>query len=160
MKKTFAIGLIIIFLCVCFVTGQEQQRKNIIKAGFNLSGYSDMAFEFPGFTLGYERLLNKNFSIGFDTGLYLYSLFTEIYGRWYPLGEIIFIGCGLGVGGLYPKDRSEYLFYIVTPAIGFNFNIGRKKRWAFIPSVTTGIVLEDWKPFFLTEFALEIGIKF
>ena len=158
MRKIYV--LLFFIFCSFNVQGQEPQRKNIIKAGANLSGYSEMAFNFPGFVLGYERLLNKNFSIGFDTGLSLYSLFAEINSRWYPWEEYFFIGLGIGLGGLYPKDPSEYLFYMVTPSIGFNFNIGKKKRWAFIPSVTTGVLLEDWRPFFLTEFALEAGIKF
>ena len=160
MKKclTGCITTVMIF-CSFTVHGQEA-RKNTVAAGFNLSGYSYMPFDFPGFCLGYERLLNKNFSLGLDAGMNLFCPFVEVQGRWYPLVKVFFIGCGLGIGGLFPPDPSYYLFYFVSPAIGLSINIGKKNRWVFIPSITGGLILENWKPFFLIELSLAIGYKF
>jgi hypothetical protein len=166
MKKTFIFGLLLAFLCTSYVQG-EKSRENVVSLGVNSS--SQMQTDFflaifiqPGISIGYERVLNKYFSIGLDVGTNLLSPYAEIQGRYYPWSRMFFMGLGFGILVLGPGASSAFV-PLISPEIGWKINIGKTDRLAIIPSTTGRLFLDNFPGSIqdsVFEICLKLGYKF
>jgi hypothetical protein len=116
----------------------------------------------PGITLEYEYMLNKNFSLGIGIGTLMYFIpYQEIIGRWYPWAKMFYMEISLGIYAIYPFMVSDPFVFYISPEIGWKINIGKKNRWALIPSLGGQVLwLEDGSSTFVTETGLKLGYKF
>ena len=164
MKKrlTGCITAVMIF-CSFTVHGQEA-AKNLISFGINFSDefpYSEIIIR-PGLNLGYERLLNKSFSVGLEIGTNLTVWpYGEIQGRWYYWADKLYLGFGFGticIWGWHP-GYSNFLFPLLSPEIGWKINIGKANKRAIIISLSDRM---NFRPLYtnILELNFKIGRKF
>jgi len=166
MKIKVIIGVILISLCISTVSGQE--NRHMVTGGFNtvlFPNLNAMSFSLlmPGLTLEYEYMLSKNFSLGVGIGTnFLYSLlYSEIQGRWYPWARVFYVEMGLG---LYGKFFYPYLY--VFPEAGWKINIGKRNKWALMPTIGGRMLFGKYSDeiaanfFVLSEIGLKMGYKF
>ena len=177
MKKIMIIGSFLFILCFGTAfgqdTGQELETKNnMITGGFNtfiLPWYPNpMLFGLimPGFTVEYEYMLNDNFSIGGGLGthiLYVYQ-YAEIQGRWYPWAGRLYAELGMGLFGKFSHfDINFNTFFYITPEIGWKIDLGKRNRWALMPTVGAKMIFgnysEDSNFFVIPETGLKFGRK-
>ena len=136
MKKI--IFGIIFYFCVLSVISGQDDPKNMVACGINLtSGPMFLYQPLPGINLEYERILNKMFSIGVDIGSYMYSSYMlpyiEFFGSWYPWSEMFFARLGLGVW--------VFLASSLMTEVGWKINVGKENTWSLIPSLKVRMLL-------------------
>ena len=136
MKKI--IFGIIFYFCVLSVISGQDDPKNMVAGGINLtSGPMFLYQPLPGINLEYERILNKMFSIGVDIGSYMYSSYMlpyiEFFGSWYPWSEMFFARLGLGVW--------VFLASSLMTEVGWKINVGKENTWSLIPSLKVRMLL-------------------
>jgi hypothetical protein len=159
MTKRIVLCIAFSIFCIGVIMGQES-GKNTISGGINLTD-----FILPGFSIGYERLLHKNFAISADIGIHSVLIpYADIHGRWYPWAGMFFVDIGMGIWVFLPLedgDGSAYTFPVISPGIGWKIDIGQPNGFVLIAGIEERI---SFTPFdvtlFFTKINLGVGYNF
>jgi len=140
MKKQLIIFLL--FLCFASVYAEEVPSINTISGGASailmpvFLGVPVM----PGLTIEYERVLNDNFALAVDFGIDGFILpYIDLCARWYPWAGMFYANLGLGVWR--QGFNTWILMPVISPGIGWKFDIGKPNGWNLITGLTGRIFL-------------------
>jgi hypothetical protein len=129
-------------------------------------------------TAGYERSLNRSFSIGVESGLdfaglrnvdttvaesmVFVSSFNDLFVRWYPWQRSFFINLGAGYehGGLETEKDKTSVFLYLKPQVGWKIDIGRAGGWIFETRLGFGLGVNDEDILRTLAFPILLGIHF
>ena len=152
MKKVYFVFFMII-TCIQIIPAQATDLKNWVSGEAGLFGLS----------IRYERILNRNFSVGallsanFNYfGLFDYGIQTTL--RWYPWGGRFFSELGIGFGHIDVfHDHYDYYHYDfgyieectyseinglrLSPTIGWKFDVGKPGGFFISPMVSIPLVI-------------------
>jgi len=145
MWKKLCFLLIVFLIFNANIIGQES-KHNVFYGGLSFAGPIIPSYGF-GFDIGYERMINNNFSLSVGIGTEMIILqYIDIYALWYLMDGNFFLG--LGMGGLFAFfGKNSFLWpfpeyaFTIHPTFGWKINIGRNDRFVFFPSITHRICI-------------------
>jgi hypothetical protein len=158
MKKNLVLVFILLIVAAGIFAQEKYDGSNKNTIFFGLSA------------AGYERALNKSFSVGAEAGvdflgvaynIIISPLYVDAFASWYPWQKIFFVSLGLGYAGggiatIKPEGDDEYTYggFLVRPAVGWKIDIGKPGAWIFEIKTEVGMSFGGKYP--LTTFSVPI----